>query len=115
MATTRLNGVLQHLAQPAAAEGSALKVSVNTDKVPRLVCSPPHPTPPLSPWLRGARQVINGIVAAHYGAQHIINAIKEKGHAHVILATGASQFGARRPPSPQLPTSAAPAVPLDPP
>ena len=44
MATTRLNGVLQHLAQPAAAEGSALKVSVNTDKVPD--CSPANPTPP---------------------------------------------------------------------
>ena len=56
--------------------------------------------------------MINGIVAAHYGAQHIINAIKEKGHAHVILATGASQFGARRPPSPQLPTSSAAPVPL---
>eukprot|EP01043_Picozoa_sp_COSAG02_P060068 COSAG02_NODE_7774_length_2852_cov_2.162732_2_plen_270_part_00 len=40
------------------------------------------------------RQVINGIVAAHYGAQLIINAIAEKGYAHVILATGASQFGA---------------------
>ena len=37
---------------------------------------------------------MNGIVAAHYGAQLIINAIAEKGYAHVILATGASQFGA---------------------
>lgn len=43
-----------------------------------------------------ARQVINGVVAAHYGAQLIINAIAEKGYAHVILATGASQFGAAR-------------------
>jgi hypothetical protein len=41
-------------------------------------------------------QVINGIVAAHYGAQLIINAIAEKGYAHVILATGASQFGTQR-------------------
>ena len=39
---------------------------------------------------------MNGIVAAHYGAQLIINAIAEKGYAHVILATGASQFGASR-------------------
>ena len=53
MATTRLNGVLQHLAQPAAAEGSALKVSVNTDKVPRLLCSPPHPTSHLGCAARG--------------------------------------------------------------
>jgi hypothetical protein len=37
-------------------------------------------------------QVMNGVVAAHYGAQLIINAIAEKGYAHVILATGASQF-----------------------
>jgi hypothetical protein len=37
-------------------------------------------------------QVMNGVVAAHYGAQLIINAIAEKGYAHVILATGSFQF-----------------------
>ena len=31
-------------------------------------------------------------MAARHGAQLIINAIAEKGYAHVILATGASQF-----------------------
>ena len=37
-------------------------------------------------------KVQNGVVAARFGAQLIINAIAEKGYAHVILATGASQF-----------------------
>jgi glucosamine-6-phosphate deaminase len=55
-------------AAPAAHDGSALKVSINSDKVQ------------------------NGVVAARFGAQLIINAIAEKGSAHVILATGASQF-----------------------
>ena len=52
----------------AQSSGSALKVCVNADRV------------------------TNGVVAALYGAQLIINAIAEKGFAHVILATGASQF-----------------------
>ena len=37
-------------------------------------------------------KLTNGVVAARYGAQLICNAIGEKGYAHVILATGASQF-----------------------
>eukprot|EP01044_Picomonas_judraskeda_P011982 COSAG03_NODE_1678_length_3655_cov_6.450787_5_plen_136_part_01 len=98
---------------PVAAEGSALKISVNTDKVKKLPSPPPrrphrvhlHVLPPARPPLAplpflllarravcaeaeppgGAAQVINGVVAAHYGAQLIINAIKAKGYAHVIL------------------------------